>query len=148
MYHVLYNNQILRLAVSTAEAARLLTPQGSAVKVSQVCGSKITADVDLDEAGRISQFGLEVRACVLGQAAAALVVAHIIGCDSAALVTAREELADWLAARREAEPDWPGMAVFAPARPHRARHPSILLTFDAAIAAIAAARSTNADVPA
>jgi hypothetical protein len=35
------------------------------------------------------------------------------------------------------------MAVFAPARPHRARHPSILLTFDAAIAAAAAAALTR-----
>jgi hypothetical protein len=37
------------------------------------------------------------------------------------------------------------MGVFDPARPHRARHPSILLTFDATIAAIADARSVAAD---
>lgn len=145
MHHVLYNNQILRLAASTASAARLTAPQGSALKVSQVCGSKVTADVDLDQDGRICRFGLEIRACALGQAAAALVTAHVIGCDSAALEAARDELADWLAARREAEPGWPGLGVFAPARPHRARHPSILLTFDAAIAAIAAARGAPAD---
>jgi hypothetical protein len=34
------------------------------------------------------------------------------------------------------------MEVFAPARPHRARHPSILLAFDAAIAAAQAAAQT------
>jgi NifU-like protein involved in Fe-S cluster formation len=141
MSEALYNTQILRLAASTASATRLTAPHGSALKVSPVCGSKITADVDLDSDGRISRFGQEVRACALGQAAAALVAAQIIGSDAAALATARAELADWLAARSEAEPAWPGMAVFAPARPHRARHPSILLAFDAAIAAIAAARS-------
>lgn len=145
MHHVLYNNQILRLAASTASAARLTAPQGSALKVSQVCGSKVTADVDLDEAGRISRFGLEIRACALGQAAATLVTAHVIGCDSAALEAARDELAEWLAGRREAEPGWPGLGVFAPARPHRARHPSILLTFDAMIAAVAAASGASAD---
>ena len=144
MHHV-YNREILRLAASTASASRLIAPQGSALKVSQLCGSKVTADVDLDQAGRICRFGLEIRACALGQAAAALVTAHVIGCDSAALVAARDELADWLAARREAEPGWLGMGVFAPARPHRARHPSILLTFDATIAAIADARSVAAD---
>jgi len=131
MNHV-YNREILRLAASTASASRLIAPQGSALKVSQLCGSKVTADVDLDQAGRICRFGLEIRACALGQAAAAL-------------VAARDELADWLTARREAEPGWPGMGVFAPARPHRARHPSILLTFDATIAAIADARSVAAD---
>ena len=142
MSDVLYNTEILRLAASNASASRLVAPQGSALKVSPVCGSKITADVDLDADGRISRFGQEVRACALGQAAAALVAAHVVGSDSPALAAARAELADWLAARREAAPAWPGMTIFAPARPHRARHPSILLAFDAAIAAIAAARAT------
>ena len=144
MSDALYNTEILRLAASTASASRLAAPQGSAIKVSPVCGSKITADVDLDADGRIRRFGQDVRACALGQAAAALVAAHVVGQDGETLVTARTELADWLAARREAAPAWPGMAIFAPARPHRARHPSILLAFDATIAAVAAARSARA----
>jgi NifU-like protein involved in Fe-S cluster formation len=141
MSDALYNTEILRLAASTAAAARLAAPHGSALKVSPVCGSKITADVELDDAGRICRFGQEVRACALGQASAALVAAHAIGSDAAALATARTELADWLATRSDIVPTWPGLAIFAPARPHRARHPSILLAFDATIAAIDAARS-------
>lgn len=143
MAEALYNREILRLAAATAGAERLDQPQGSAAKVSPVCGSRIIADVDLDGAGRIARFGLEVRACALGQAAATLVSDAIIGRDASDLVTARAGLADWLAGRSEAEPAWPGMAVFAPARPHRARHPSILLTFDAAIAAAEAAAHTK-----
>jgi NifU-like protein involved in Fe-S cluster formation len=139
MSETLYNTQILRLAASTAAAERLATPQGSAVKVSPVCGSKVTADIDLGDAGRVVRHGQEVRACALGQAAAALVGAGIVGTDVAALQAARAELADWLAGRTETPPGWPGMEVFAPARPHRARHPSILLAFDAAIAAAQAA---------
>jgi NifU-like protein involved in Fe-S cluster formation len=135
MAETLYNTRILRLAGDTAGLARLDTPQASATKVSPVCGSKVTVDLDLDDGCRISRFGEEVRACALGQAAASLVAADIIGKTRADLVTARAELADWLAGRSDAEPHWPGMDVFAPARPHRARHPSILLTFDAAIAA-------------
>ncbi|MBC7504713.1 MAG: iron-sulfur cluster assembly scaffold protein [Sandarakinorhabdus sp.] len=139
MSETLYNTQILRLAASTADAVRLEAPQGSAMKVSPVCGSTVTADIDLDAAGRIVRHGQAVRACALGQAAAALVGADIIGKDSTALNAARAEIADWLAGRSEAVPGWPGMDVFAPARPHRARHPSILLALDAAIAAAAAA---------
>ena len=135
MSETLYNTQILRLAAATADAVRLEAPQGSAVKVSPICGSKVTADIDLDASGYVVRHGQEVRACALGQAAAALVAAHIIGRDSAGLNAARADLADWLAGRSDIVPQWPGMAVFAPARPHRARHPSILLALDAAIAA-------------
>jgi len=135
MAETLYNIRILRLAADTAGLTRLDAPQASATKVSPVCGSKVTVDLDLDDSGRISRFGEEVRACALGQAAASLVATEIIGKSRADLVIARAELADWLSGRSEAVPHWPGMDVFAPARPHRARHPSILLSFDAAIAA-------------
>lgn len=144
MSETLYNTQILRLAAATADAVRLTDPQGSAVKVSPVCGSKVTADVDLDAGGRIVRHGQEVRACALGQAAATLVGGDIIGKDAEALARARGEVADWLAGRTETPPAWPGMAVFAPARPHRARHPSILLSLDAAIAATEAAALARA----
>ena len=144
MSDALYNTRILRLAASTAELARLDAPQGSATKVSPVCGSKVTADIDLDIDGLVARHGQEVRACALGQAAAALVGASIVGTDSERLVAARTELADWLAGRSDTAPAWPGMEVFTPARPHRARHASILLAFDAAIAAVAAAQPVTA----
>ncbi|MEY2884197.1 MAG: hypothetical protein RL490_1921 [Pseudomonadota bacterium] len=135
MSETLYNTRILRLAAMTADAVRLAAPQGSATKVSPVCGSKVSADVDLDAAGRIAAHGQEVRACALGQAAATLVAAEITGKTRNDLASTRAALADWLAGRSETVPDWPGFDVFAPARPHRARHPSILLALDAAIAA-------------
>lgn len=136
MVEQLYNQQILRLAAEGGMAERLAAPEGSAVKVSPVCGSKVTADVRLDADGRVAAHGQQVRACALGQAAATLVARDIEGQDLAGLVRARAELADWLAGAREEAPQWPGMEVFAPARPHRARHPSILLGFDAAIGAV------------
>ena len=135
MSDTLYNREILRLAAEGGSARRLDAADGSAVRVSPVCGSRVTADVVLDAGARISAHGQEVRACALGQAAAELVARGIIGQDRAALVAARAELACWLAGGAE-EPRWPGLTVFAPARPHRARHASILLAFDAAIAAV------------
>ncbi|GGI94168.1 iron-sulfur cluster assembly scaffold protein [Polymorphobacter multimanifer] len=139
MHDTLYNREILRLAAEGGGATRLAAPMGSAVKVSPVCGSRVTADVVLDPAGVVVDHGQEVRACALGQAAATLVARGITGQDRAALAAARAELAGWLAGGAD-EPAWPGFAVFAPARPHRARHASILLAFDAAIAAVDAAR--------
>ena len=143
MVEQLYNQQILRLAAEGGMAERLADPQGSAVKVSPVCGSKVTADVRLDETGHIIAHGQQVRACALGQAAATLVARAIRGKDLVALRTARAELADWLSGATETVPSWPGMDVFAPARPHRARHPSILLAHDAAIGAVEDALRTS-----
>ncbi len=151
MSDALYNTRILRLAAATAGLRRLPAPEATAVKVSPVCGSKVTADVVMDAGGdgwRFADVGLEPRACALGQAATVLVDEAIRGRSVREVEAARQALADWLAGRSEAAPDWPGMEVFAPARPHRARHPSILLAFDAALAAAEVASAGSATTPA
>lgn len=135
MSDILYNREILRLAAEGGAAVRLVAPMGSAMKVSPVCGSRVTVDVILGSEGQVVAHGHEVRACALGQAAATLVARSIFGQNRAGLSQARANLAAWLAGS-DTEPAWPGMTVFAPARPHRARHGSILLAFDAAIAAV------------
>ena len=143
MADTLYNTAILRLAASIPHAVRLDAPQASVVRVSPVCGSKVTVDLDLDAAGRVVRFGQEVRACALGQASAALLGQHVAGKTAADLAAARDALAAYL--RGEAEPPgWPGLDLFAPARPHKARHGSILLAFQAAADAAAAAALTPA----
>ncbi len=141
----LYNARILRLAASIPHADRLKAPQATARRTSQVCGSRVTADVVLDADSRIIAFGQEVRACALGQAAAAILGAAVIGERAATLAQAHEQLKGWLkgdgplpeplAAR------FPELALFEPARAHPARHPSILLAFEASAAAAAEAEA-------
>ena len=143
MAETLYNTAILRLAASIPHAVRLDAPQASVVRVSPVCGSKVTVDLDLDAAGRVVRFGQEVRACALGQASAALLGQHIAGKTAADLAAARDALAAYLRGEADA-PGWPGLDLFAPARPHKARHGSILLAFQAAADAAAAAALTPA----
>lgn len=133
----LYNTEILRLAASISFHARLEGAMASVEKRSPVCGSRVTVDVVLDEAGRIADIGLLVRACALGQASAALMAAEAKGKDAAQLAEARDALAAWLAGERAEAPDWPGLELFVPALPHRARHPSIRLAFEA-VAEVAA----------
>ena len=134
MTETLYNTRILRLAASVPHA-RLDAPQASVMRVSPVCGSRVTVDLDLDDDGRVSRFGQEVRACALGQASAALLGEHIVGRSAHELAQARDGLAAFMKGEAEPPSDWPGLDVFAPARPHKARHASILLAFDAAAAA-------------
>ncbi|WP_353218082.1 iron-sulfur cluster assembly scaffold protein [Sandarakinorhabdus sp.] len=138
MADTLYTAAILRLKLAGEAPQRLAAPQGSASRVSPVCGSKMVADVTLDGQGRVAAFGFDAsRACTLGQASAAVLAAAAAGADRAQLAGMRASLADFLAQRRDDAPE--GWQMFAPARPHRARHPSILLPLDAVLAAVDAA---------
>lgn len=137
----LYNTQILRLAASIPYHERLVEPMASVEKRSPVCGSRVTVDVNVDGAGRVSAVGMLVRACALGQASAALLGAEIVGRTPEELAAARDALTAWLAGEAAGLPDWPGMELFAPALPHRGRHASIRLAFEAAAEAAAVARA-------
>ena len=140
----LYNPTILRLAAEIPHHRRLDAPQASVEKRSPICGSRVTADVVLDADGRLAELGLLVRACALGQASAALLGGHAIGRSAAQLAAARDALAAWLAGTGD-RPDWPGIAVLAPAIPHTARHASIRLAFEATAEAAALAVAGRKD---
>lgn len=139
MSEALYNTAILRLAASIPHQERLESPQASVRKVSPICGSRVTADLDLDEDGRVARFGQEVRACALGQASAAILGADVVGRTPLELAAARDALAAFLKGEAETPGDWPGIEVLAPAQPHKGRHGSILLAFQAAAEAAALA---------
>ena len=136
----LYNTEILRLAATIPHHDRLPDPMGSAEKRSPICGSRVTVDVNVDAAGRVSEVGLLVRACALGQASSSLLGASVIGKSPEELAAARDALTAWLAGEGPL-PDWPGFALFTPALPHSARHASIRLAFEAAAEAAESARA-------
>ena len=134
----LYNTEILRLAASIPHHERLAHAQATAEKRSPICGSRVTVDVNVDREGRVSEVGLLVRACALGQASASLLATDILGKTPDELAATRDALTAWLARESEA-PAWTGLDVFAPALDYTARHPSIRLAFEAAAEAAAAA---------
>lgn len=138
----LYNTEILRLAATIPFADRLDAPMASVEKRSPVCGSRVTVDVNVDGEGHVTEIGMLVRACALGQASSSLMAAHAIGKTAADFATAHKALADWLAGG-QAAPDWPGLDIFEPARPHSARHASIRLAFEAAAEATAMAAAAR-----
>ena len=127
----LYNATILRLATSIPHQRRLEEAHGTSERRSPICGSRVTVDVAIGPDGRIAALGQEVRACALGQASASLMGAHAIGRTPAELAAARDALAAFLAGTNDDPPQWPGLEIFAPARPHSARHASIRLAFEA-----------------
>lgn len=140
MSAALYNAEILRLATEIPYQTRLASPHGSVEKRSPVCGSRVIVDVQMGPDGRITALGQEVRACALGQASASLMARHAIGHTPAELLNVRDALADFLAGGRNDPGDWPGLEIFKPAIPHKARHASIRLAFEAVAEAAAQAQ--------
>jgi NifU-like protein involved in Fe-S cluster formation len=137
----LYTRDILRLAASIPHLGRLPEAQASVEKRAPVCGSRVIVELALDAGGKVAAIGQEVRACAFGQAAAALMGAHVVGKDAAALAGARDALAAWLAGTSDDPGAWPDLDMLAPARRLTARHGAILLPFQAAAeAALLAAR--------
>ncbi|MGV8955798.1 MAG: iron-sulfur cluster assembly scaffold protein [Cypionkella sp.] len=134
----LYSNRILALAAEIPHLGRLTNPTGTARKRSPLCGSSVTVDVVVKD-GRVSEFAQEVKACALGQAAAAVVGACVVGRSLPEVATARDALSAML------KQDGPipaapfdGFEVLIPARDYKNRHASILLALEATCEAMAA----------
>ena len=132
----LYSKRILALAANIALTERLDNPQSTVKKRSPMCGSMVTVDICISE-NKVVDYGHEVKACALGQAAASVISKSIIGIDVDQIITAREELINMLT-KDGSSPGEPfeELEVLQPARDFKNRHSSILLTFDAIADAI------------
>lgn len=136
MSEPLYSLDVLRLAADTGNAPRLSAPDVTAERRSPVCGSRIFVDVTIDDAGRVSRYGHDVKACALGQASATLLARHVVGRTIADLVTVRDGLAAYFSGDSDAMPDWPDIELLARALPYPARHAAIRLPFEAVVDAV------------
>ena len=132
----LYSGRFLALAADIPLLGRRVAPMGSAICRSPQCGAAVTVDIDVVD-GRIARFSQDVKACALGQAAAAVVGASAIGRSRGEISQARDELAAMLTEDSDA-PHAPfgDLAVLRPAAAYRNRHASILLSLDATLAAL------------
>jgi NifU-like protein involved in Fe-S cluster formation len=128
----LYSGRILQMAADIPHLGRLEAPMASVRRRSPLCGSTVTVDLDM-AGGRVSRFAQDVKACALGQAAAAVVGGAVIGRTAAELAAARDGLRAMLT---EGGPvpaaPFDGFEVLVPARDFRNRHASILLAIEAA----------------
>lgn len=140
----LYAGRILELAADIPRATRLESPDATVKKRSPLCGSTVTVDVTVTD-GRISDFGQDVKACALGQAAASVLGAVAIGRTQQEIKTARDQLRAMLKEGGPV-PDAPfdEYAALEPARDFKNRHASILLAIEATAEAIAEAQAKAA----
>lgn len=139
----LYSARILALAADMPRTARLSSPTATAKRRSPLCGSTVTVDIQV-KGGVITDYGQDVKACALGQAAAALVGSNVIGLTPTQVQTGRDAV---FAMLKEGGPvptaPFAGFDVLEPARDYKNRHASIMLAFDATLDALAQAGSAH-----
>ncbi|MGI8840167.1 MAG: iron-sulfur cluster assembly scaffold protein [Caulobacteraceae bacterium] len=131
----LYSAKILALAANMPRAGRLAAPDASAEKVAKLCGSRVVVDVVLDR-GRVADFAQEIRACALGQAAAAVLGANVIGASVHEIEMAREAFRAMLKTGGPAPTGrFSDLAMLEPVKDYPPRHASTLLAFEATVEA-------------
>ena len=139
----LYSTRILALAAAIPHVGRLAEPSASAMRRSPLCGSKVTVDVTI-QGGQIVEFGQDVKACALGQAAASIAGQNMIGSTPAQVEGARDQL-DAMLKGTGPVPTAPfdGFEVLTPAIGYKNRHASILLALQATADACADAAAKS-----
>lgn len=132
----LYSSRILQLAADMPRAGRLVAPDASAERTAKLCGSRIVADVIVAD-GRVVDFAQDVEACALGQAAAAVLGANVIGATAGEIEEARDALRGMLKTKgKPPKGRFADVAVLEVVRDYPARHASTLLAFEAAADAV------------
>ena len=133
----IYSTRILEVVARMPEMGRLVGAEGSSTKHSKLCGSKVSVDVKLDDAGRISAYGCEVEACLLGQTSCAVKARHAIGLSRADVQDVRDQMAAMLKEGAAAPGGiWSDLEVLYPVKDYKPRHTSMLLVFDATLEAM------------
>lgn len=127
----LYSARILALAADIPHLGSLDAPDASVTRRSPLCGSSVTVDVKVT-AGKLSALGQDVKACALGQAAAAITAEASEGATLEAVQKGRDQLKAMLKGKGGV-PDAPfdGFEVLTPAVEYKNRHASILLSIEA-----------------
>jgi NifU-like protein involved in Fe-S cluster formation len=142
----LYSGRVLELAAVIPHVGQLRDPDGRALKVSRLCGSEVSVDVKMiDEV--VSDFAINPKACALGQASASVLARNIIGLGRTEIAKARDQLKAMLK-EGGSPPDglfWE-LRYLQPVADYPPRHTSVLLAFEAALAAIDEAADAQANI--
>lgn len=138
----LYSDRILDAAAAIPPARRLASPDASATKVSRICGSQVSVDLVM-KGDVVADFGMEAKACALGQASASIVARNIVGAGPRELYLLRDEMRAML--KENGPPPsgerWKDLASLIAIRDYPQRHASTMLVFEAVCSCLDALRS-------
>lgn len=126
----LYTPRLLALAAALADYPLHDEFMAYAERRSETCGSTIKLGISSDDVARFSKIGMQVTACAVGQASAAILAEHFEGKSLFELEAACDQVERWVDGSNEL-PDWPAIELLAPALEYRGRHGAILLPWRA-----------------
>ena len=132
----IYSARLLDLAADIPQSSPLADPDASASAHSKLCGSTVRVEIKAED-GKITDFGQVVKACLLGQASAAIVGREIVGTGFDEFKEVTSQMRAML--KENGAPPagrWADLALLEPVRDYKARHASTLLIFDAVERAI------------
>ena len=127
----LYSPQLLALAVELADYP--FDPDAPFIGEarSRSCGSSLSLSCDPS----FNRLGMRVTACAVGQAAATVFARHAARAQPSRIKEVVAQIERWVGGEGET-PDWPDIALLAPARDYPGRHGAILLPWRAAVDAL------------
>jgi NifU-like protein involved in Fe-S cluster formation len=132
----LYHGRVMELAADIPHVGRLEHADGAATKVSKICGSVVTVELNLKD-GVVSEIAVHPKACALGQAATGVLAMNAIGATPVEIRAARDALKAML--KDGGQPPsgrfWE-LRHLEGVRAYPARHASTMLAFDAAVDAL------------
>ena len=132
----LYHGRVMELAADIPHVGRLEHADGAATKVSKICGSVVTVELNLKD-GVVSEIAVHPKACALGQAATGVLAMNAIGATPVEIRAARDALKAML---KDGEQPPSGrfweLRHLEGVRAYPARHASTMLAFDAAVDAV------------
>ena len=132
----LYTNNILELASTIPVTTRLMHPDVTVTRRTAICGSSINLDLNNSES-KITQVGIDIKACALGQASACVFVTHAVGADIGTVTELRKNLKIFLETGTFLIKDpFTRYRYFEPAQKVPYRHDSVFLILDASIDAL------------
>ncbi len=131
----LYTPRLLALSAGLANYPLSVDLPHTSEMRARTCGSTITMALDTDDAGAVTQVGMQVSACAVGQSSAAILAQSISGKSHADLDDVCTAIERWLA-EDTPPPHWHGFDALIPARAHAGRHEALLLPWRAALKAL------------
>jgi NifU-like protein involved in Fe-S cluster formation len=140
----LYAKDLLRLAAAANGAGRLQAFDAAGSAYNPACGDRVAVTLRMDPDGRILEMAHETSACVLAQASASLLGAHLTGANENSVRRLREDVGAMLRDGRPVPaPPFAGYSALEGAAPYRNRHTCVLLPIDAVLNAMDAAQDKN-----
>ena len=141
MIDALYSTRILTLAANLPHSGRLPVPAadarfGTGEKVAKLCGSRAIVDIVVDADDRVIDFAQDIKACALGQAAAAVLGESVIGASIDEIQTARDAMLAMLKSGGEGPTGrFEGLRALQQVADYPARHASTLVAVEATLEA-------------